>query len=240
MTGDGQIMRKFLLCGAALLALASCETTVPDSGSGVGFSDYDSYNARQAATATRNSASTVQPPASVEASTLDTNGDAVKEARAAREAAAMNSGVEPVQAAPSNPAPEVVTNSDGLSEENSFQAVSAERDIQADAALIAQNRSQYQVIAPTELPNRPGTDTPNIVEYAIRTTNPVGQPLYRRSRGSVSRMERACSAYNSPDLAQEAFLSMGGPDRDRKGLDPDGDGFACDWNPAPFRAVRGS
>ena len=24
------------------------------------------------------------------------------------------------------------------------------------------------------------------------------------------------------------------------GLDPDGDGFACAWDPAPFRAVRGS
>ena len=33
----------------------------------------------------------------------------------------------------------------------------------------------------------------------------------------------------------KAFLEAGGPKRDRKGLDPDGDGFACAWDPRPFR-----
>ena len=32
-------------------------------------------------------------------------------------------------------------------------------------------------------------------------------------------------------------LPCGGPERDPRGLDPDGDGFACDWDPAPFRAA---
>ena len=228
--GDGQKMTRFLLCGAALLALANCAAgPVPDSGSGVGFGDYDSYNERQAAYA-RGETPGIQSPTAVESTTLDARDQA-----AARDAVERNSGV----ASPSNAAPAVVTNDAGLSDENSFQAVSAERDIQADAALIAQNRSQYQVVAPTELPNRPGTNTPNIVEYAIRTTNPVGQPLYKRSAGGAARAARACNAYDSPDLAQEDFLSMGGPEKDRKGLDPDGDGFACAWNPAPFRAVRG-
>ena len=27
-------------------------------------------------------------------------------------------------------------------------------------------------------------------------------------------------------------------ERDRMGLDPDGDGFACAWDPAPFRLAR--
>ena len=45
----------------------------------------------------------------------------------------------------------------------------------------------------------------------------------------------ACARYGSPDLAQQAFLAAGGPDRDRRGLDPDGDGFACAWDPRPFR-----
>ncbi len=48
-------------------------------------------------------------------------------------------------------------------------------------------------------------------------------------------MERNCAKYGSPDLAQMAFLSKGGPKRDRMGLDPDGDGYACSWDPAPFR-----
>ena len=34
------------------------------------------------------------------------------------------------------------------------------------------------------------------------------------------------------------FLAAGGPERDRKGIDPDGDGFACGFNPAPFRAAK--
>jgi hypothetical protein len=33
-------------------------------------------------------------------------------------------------------------------------------------------------------------------------------------------------------------LSNGGPERDRLGLDPDGDGFACYWDPTPFRLAR--
>ena len=41
----------------------------------------------------------------------------------------------------------------------------------------------------------------------------------------------------SDAAAQEAFLKAGGPERDRYGLDPDGDGFACRWDPTPFRAA---
>ena len=173
----------------------------------------------------------------VETRSLDGND---LEAEAAASAAAQNSGIAPVQASPQNAAPEVVTGADGISNENNFDAVSAQRDIEDDAALIAQNRAQYQVIAPTDLPPRPNSSAPNIVAYALQTTNPKGVPLYDRSgRYDGNPVPRACGAYNSSDLAQEAFLSMGGPQRDRRGLDPDGDGFACAWDPAPFRAARG-
>lgn len=151
----------------------------------------------------------------------------------------MNSGVDPVQASPGNPAPQVVTNAAGISSENDFDAVSETRSIEGDAALIAQNRARYQIIEPEELPTRPGTNTPNIVAYALQTTNPKGAPIYRRSAfASDSRHQRACAGFASSDLAQEAFLEAGGPERDSQVLDPDGDGFACSWDPAPFRAVR--
>ena len=39
-------------------------------------------------------------------------------------------------------------------------------------------------------------------------------------------------------IAQAEFLRRGGPDRDPKALDPDGDGFACSWDPRPFQAAR--
>ncbi|MCH2095005.1 MAG: hypothetical protein MK160_07790, partial [Rhodobacteraceae bacterium] len=119
--------------------------------------------------------------------------------------------------------------------------VSAERSIESDAARIAQNREQYTVIEPTALPVRPGTDQPNIVAYALQTTNPVGASLYRRSTLTTeARHKRNCAAYRTADDAQEAFLSLGGPEKDRKTLDPDGDGFACDWDPTLFRLARGN
>ena len=60
----------------------------------------------------------------------------------------------------------------------------------------------------------------------------------RRPPRSAQRHAQACAAFASPDQAQIDFLARGGPERDRKGLDPDGDGFACSWNPAPFRKAR--
>jgi hypothetical protein len=68
--------------------------------------------------------------------------------------------------------------------------------------------------------------------------NAVGQPVHRR--GGLRAMLRRgdpCARFGSHDRAQEAFLASGGPASDRHGLDPDGDGFACGWDPAPFRAV---
>lgn len=126
----------------------------------------------------------------------------------------------------------------GISDEQSFSAVSSRETIESDKERIARNRAQYQVIVPTALPQRHGSGGPNIVEYALQTSNPVGQPMYGRMnplRGNLNA--RNCAKYPSPDLAQQAFLESGGPDRDPKSLDPDGDGYACAWNPAPFRKV---
>ena len=93
------------------------------------------------------------------------------------------------------------------------------------------------VIQPTALPTR-SQSGPNIVEFALSSTNQKGESVYRRSGLSgEARALRNCSEYASADLAQQDFLRRGGPRRDRLGLDPDGDGFACAWDPAPFRVV---
>ncbi len=232
---------RYTLSAVALLALAACAPDVPDSGAagpdrgtGVGFGDYDAYSQRREAQLDGQAGPIPLAPA-VQSGPIDGT-----EAQAAAAARAGNSGVAPVQADPGNASPQIVANARGISGENDFTAVSQTRDIAADAAMIRQNRAQYTVIQPEALPDREGTDRPNIVEYALRTSNPVGTPLYSRSRfGSDSRYQRACAGYPSADRAQEDFLDSGGPERDRKGLDPDGDGFACSWSPAPFRAVRG-
>ncbi|MEM6374850.1 MAG: hypothetical protein AAF686_01335 [Pseudomonadota bacterium] len=133
-----------------------------------------------------------------------------------------------------------VANSSGISNENSFDAVGEARSIDADAQLIAQNRAQYQVVQPTALPQRSETTAPNVVQFALSTSHPVGTTLYSRSGiNKQARAQRACAKYSSPDLAQKDFLAQGGPRRDRLGLDPDGDGFACGWDPRPFRAAIG-
>lgn len=175
---------------------------------------------------------TTSVPASSSSGTSD---DIAAETAAVLAASSSNSGVEPLQASPSNPAPRQVSNP-GISDENDFSAVSNRETIESDAERIAQNKAQYQQVAPTALPTRTGDNQPNIVQYALATSNPVGVRIYNRTGLNLqAKAARNCAAFPSPDQAQIAFLDAGGPQRDRRGLDPDGDGYACGWDPSPFR-----
>lgn len=136
--------------------------------------------------------------------------------------------------------PVIDRNNPGISDEQDFDAVANRETIESDAERLARQRAAYQVIQPTAVPQRSGNAGPNIVAFALQTTNAVGQSLYQRSGFNLEgKFRRNCADYASPDLAQADFLRNGGPERDRKGLDPDGDGFACYWDPTPFRKVRG-
>lgn len=126
-----------------------------------------------------------------------------------------------------------------ISDEQSFEAVSARETISSDRSRIEANRAQYQTVQATPVPARSGPSKANIAEFALSTSHPIGQQMYRRSALRGNNNERACAKYASDSLAQEAFLSAGGPERDRHGLDPDGDGYACRWDPAAFRLARG-
>lgn len=228
---------------ALLGAVSACAPTVPDSGAGAGFTNYDGY--REAREAELQGTESFQPPSEVSSTPLDgesgdqagqTGDESAEELAAAAVAAARNSGDEPVQASPDNPSPSL--SNTGISDENDFEAVSERESIESDAQRLERNRELYRVVEPTAVPER-GDSGPNIVEYALDTSRSVGQPQYSRSGfNAEARFERNCAQYASPDQAQRAFLSNGGPDRDRLGLDPDGDGFACGWDPAPFRSVR--
>ncbi|MGY6536344.1 MAG: hypothetical protein ACXIVG_13450 [Pararhodobacter sp.] len=77
---------------------------------------------------------------------------------------------------------------------------------------------------------------PNVIAYALRTTHPVGTQRYtRRNPLRWQVWERNCLQFGDQNAAQEAFLAAGGPENDRGNLDPDGDGYACWWNPEPIR-----
>ncbi len=171
-------------------------------------------------------------------SSASTSDDIARETAARLAETSQNSGQQVLHASPSNPAPQTVTSAGGISNENSFDAVGNARSIQDDAQLIAQNRAQYQVVQPGALPERSGNVGPNIVKYALETSHPVGQQIYTRmGLNKQSKFQRNCAKYASSDQAQTDFLAQGGPRRDKLGLDPDGDGFACAWDPRPFRAA---
>lgn len=125
----------------------------------------------------------------------------------------------------------------GISDEQDFNAVASRETIESDKQRLERNKSNYVVIEPTAIPDRPGDTGPNIVQYALTSSNSVGEQAYSRSAVRLNSPAAACGRYASADLAQEAFLAGGGPARDTKGLDPDGDGFACDWDPSPFRSA---
>lgn len=239
---------RFFLVPLAFMGLAACQTTVPDSGAGVGFGDYASYQQQQAARDAQLRGQAVPPSQAISGETTGATtatgsprtagADVAQETQAVLDATRANSGVKPVDASPSNPAP-LQLNNPGISDENDFGAVGARRTIQDDAALRRAQQAQYQQIQPTAVPSRAGSTGPNIVEYALKTSHPVGTTRYRRGGiNTQARYQKNCSLYPSPDLAQEEFLAKGGPEKDRLGLDPDGDGYACSWDPAPFRTAR--
>jgi hypothetical protein len=235
----------------AFIGLAACDTTVPDSGAGVGFGDYATYQQQQAAREAQLRGQAVPPaqaisgetvgagaPMSATGTTGTAEGDLAKETEAVLAATRANSGTAPVNASPSNPPP-VQLNNPGISDENDFGAVGARRSRQDDAALRAAQAAQYEQIQPTALPSRAGSGGPSIVEYALSTSHPVGASRYKRVGLNLqARYQTNCAKYPSPDLAQQEFLEKGGPDKDRLGLDPDGDGYACSWDPAPFRTAK--
>lgn len=206
----------------ATLALAACEPAVPDSGAGVGFDDYGDFRNEQAAE-------------------LDNRGPLVSGGVVSGETVAGQP--EPVIAA--TPVPDepvkVDTNNPDISDEQDFGAVSSRETIESDANRREAQQGAYQVIEPTALPTRRGSSSATVVEFALATNNQIGQSIYQRSSLSgQARFQRNCAKYQSADRAQEAFLNSGGPKRDPKGIDPDGDGFACFWDPSPYRFAVGN
>lgn len=77
--------------------------------------------------------------------------------------------------------------------------------------------------------------TPVLVRYAFEANHQPGDSVYPRNGGSAAKAAQVCATFPSTNAAQTAFLASGGPARDPQGMDPDGDGFVCGWDPEPFR-----
>ena len=210
-------MTRWVLVGA-VLTLAACGPPVPDSGAptGAGFQDYgdaSTYRAQRDA-----ELAGTRDPATISAPPVAQTPEAIAQA-----------GEPEAPVDPNNP---------NISDEQDFDAVANRQSIESDAERLRRQAEAYEVIQPTALPSRGGAGGPNIVAFALSTRNGLGEKIYRRSALTTqARYQRNCAKYASADLAQEAFLRSGGPDRDRLGIDPDGDGFACAWDPRPFRRI---
>lgn len=250
---------RYPLFFAAAGALAACSPAIPDSAAGVsalpparaisdestaapiGTSIAITQGTFGTAPAGTPAAAPGTPTTSIAARpaaprTQTDSAALAAETQAALAASRANSGQQPLQASPDNPPPQTVETAAGISGENDFEAVGSVRSIESDAEFIARNRQRYQVVRPEALPARRGETGPNIVAYALSTSHPLGARVYTRiGINKQARFARNCAKYASDDLAQLEFLEKGGPGRDRLGLDPDGDGYACGWDPAPFR-----
>ncbi len=230
---------RVLLSVPALTLVMACTDVAPLTSTGFNTPEYQAQ--REAQLAGQGAAGNpLLAPVDVSQQPLGAPGSAGvatgENADIANQAAAALAGTSGQNSAavPTAPAP---TNG-AISDEQDFAAVSERRSIESDASRIEQNRQTYEVVAPTAVPERSASGQPNIVQYALSTSNPVGTQLYSRAGFNLqAKAQRNCAQFPSPDQAQIEFLSNGGPQRDRKGLDPDGDGYACGWDPSPFRSA---
>jgi len=110
-----------------------------------------------------------------------------------------------------------------------------QREIAAQQRQAA--KEQLVIVEPQAVPQQ--DINANVVEFARSTTHPLGTKRYNRP-AFRSRQQSAgvCRRFDSSDEAQRQFLANGGPSNDRFNLDPDGDGFACTFDPAPYRALK--
>lgn len=250
-------MTKGMMIAFVIAGLAACSTEAR-LDRGVGFDSYSQYELERAQreAALASPRGSIIPPAQVtsipsQPAAPAQNTQAIPSSELA--AAGIGQSVTPpsnsatdtgrvggLDASPGNAAP-VIRNNAGISDEQDFDAVAERETIESDAQRRAAQAAAREQIAPTAVPERPNTTGPNIVEYAINAPNVKGQEWYSRSLLTTQgRYIRNCAKYANADDAQRDFLARGGPERDRMGIDPDGDGFACGWDPAPFKRAAGN
>ncbi|MFW5654960.1 MAG: hypothetical protein ACOCYW_04855 [Roseicyclus sp.] len=221
---------------AALMALAACGAGPGpnDVSEGVGFSDYETYQARRAALAA--------PPAPVAPS------------------GQVRTALPPADVA-AEPFAADAAGQSWLPVDGGAPTRAAQTDVArlASAAIDEAERAAEGALPPASAPAEPAPGLPpitasgddfeapplpegipvlgaTVVAFALSTDNAVGERVHARFPLRLGRPEVRCSDFRTTDLAQDWFLTNDGPDRDRAGLDPDGDGFACNWDPERYRA----
>ena len=77
----------------------------------------------------------------------------------------------------------------------------------------------------------------NLALFARSVSNDVGEKIYYRSFLGTNA-NTGCKKFTNKNEAQIFFLQNGGPKNDFHNIDVDGDGFACEWDPAIYRKIK--
>ena len=130
---------------------------------------------------------------------------------------------------------------DVLSTENdrldlSLDTLEQQNKDKAEAAAKLESARKQRIIIKMEKPSH-SADTINIAAFARSTINKKGESVYTRSPFQTFDHWTECAFFNTNENAQRFFLKTGGPKVDLKNLDPDGDGFACAWDPSIYRQL---
>lgn len=210
-------------------ALAAC-TSAPPSGNQIIYEVPRTAPPAQQASGSDEFASRIQ-------SALGAEGTVAGQVPAGAPAPVAAEGADPAVAsgAPTAPVPAGAAGTP-LDDDNLNLNLYTLEQQRIDAAIaereLAEARRQLVIVQPGSVPQ--ASEGVNIALYAAQTNNAVGERRYSRGFGLGMG---GCRRYSTPDQAQRAFLAAGGPERDPHGLDPDGDGFACGWDPEPFRRL---
>ena len=106
----------------------------------------------------------------------------------------------------------------------------------AEAAEKLESARKQRIVIETETPSH-SEDSVNIAAFARSTINKKGESIYARRSFQTFDNWTECAFFDTNENAQRFFLRTGGPKLDLKNLDPDGDGFACAWDPAIYRQL---
>ncbi|SDD82996.1 hypothetical protein SAMN05421538_102532 [Paracoccus isoporae] len=94
------------------------------------------------------------------------------------------------------------------------------------------------VVRPAPEPVARATQTDALARYALSQRHAPGTSVYPRDGGSAEVAARACARFPNANAAQLMFMTAGGPELDPYGVDPDGDGYVCGWDPTPYRTAQ--
>lgn len=110
--------------------------------------------------------------------------------------------------------------------------------IQREARVATGTPAPQRTAAPAAVVVRQGPypgSTPVLARYAAQVDHAPGTRVWPRRNANPVKALEICTTYATADAAQIGYLSRGGPQADPLGMDPDGDGYVCGWDPATWR-----